>query len=1263
LIDLEDHQTKLIEIPALRRTLGDFNQKQLSVIEETCAPISGIWLESSFEGNPLASLKLFSSDTALVNEFITTLFAFIENEKKRDEVNSQSIVSFDVIDPYPHQEWIKSNDKLLTKVDWKNISSWFQLFSPIEQLKGSEIIKYLEELKKRLCILDLNKHDQKLSSKLIDIPLSTIEEWLFLAKKATALNPLCFIQHDSLQKQLEELKQCLSNLEINKHDQKFSIKLIDLPISTLEEWLSLSRKVTVFNPICFTQNDSLQKELQSLKQRLSSLELQDQDKTLSSKLVDIPMSTLEEWLSLAQKVITSDSFSSLLNPLHLIRLYRIKSVLSNLNEKTTLESIKLFQNLAEFEKQQRPIREAVLLLLEKTYQGNEASKPIFPKDLDISIDSMMEDLLCIVEIQKIVLGIGEDLTFERAIQFQSASELEIQIRPIRENVLKLSERLYQETTQLGLLCLEDLRILVKRMLEDLASIVQLKHVLNDLGADQAFERARQFKNAADLEREQRPLRIEISKLLEALYQENEILKPIFLKDLLSVTDRMIGDLLLAQNGIFALLTCPRQEGIESIVKTGLPAYLEFISRYREAFSRHRARFFSLGTLDRLYPFFCEDLFKLCQDNIRNNNSNLAELRPMVESLPSLSSYQEFRLQASDLSTEVLKVFAILREKEKQLREYPLEELEGIIRRLIAREARLSWKDRIEQKFPILRLAQKELSRKIQILDESSAKMRKLNQRFLSFNMDVEKIESPKDWEDLTRLRGPRSRRLREIIERGWDLGLTQLRPVWLMNPDTASQLFPLKAGMFDVIIFDEASQIPIENALPTLYRGKRTIISGDEKQMPPTNVFRKRLDDDEEYGSDDEDLDERVSEADRIELEDTWNRREIKDCVDLLSLGKMVLPRSMLQIHYRSKYRELIAFSNAAFYGNRLSVPVRHPESVIQNIRPIEVVRVDGIYANQTNRGEAEKVIDLLAERWSSPNRPSIGVVTFNSKQVDLIEDILAERAENDPAFRQALSNERDRQQGGEDMGFFVKNVENVQGDERDMIIFSSTFGRDESGSFRRQFGLLSQTGGERRLNVAITRAREKVILVTSLPINEISEALAKRECPKNPRDYLQAYFDYATKISDGSLETARRSLDIMTSETPSSQMSSNFEKDGFVRSVAAFIKSLGLKPSAIKENDAFGLDFVIEDPEKKLFGIGIECDAHSHPILENARAREVWRPKVLRKEIPHVHRVTSYAWYHRRREEEERLKQVLEGALGIMLTGASIKVSSGGRE
>lgn len=989
LIDLEEQKARLIDVPALRNFLTDLNQKQIAMIEEICSPIARIWLESAFENNPLIRLKIFSSDVALINEFTTVVFSFIDKEKRRDELNQQSIISFDVEDPAPHQEWIKTYNKFLQTVNWKNISSWFQLFSPNDLSKGTATIQQLEGLRAALNLLDKQKHDYQFSNKLIVLPISTVKNWVSIARSATA--PKTFFNH--------------------------------------------------------------------------------------------------------------------LNPLRLINHRRIQKILEELGETTTADRIK---------------------------------------------------------------------------QLENAAELECQLRPIRQETLKI---------------------------------------------------------------------------LDMLYQENSPSTSLFLNELKTVVDRMIDELVVVQNAFIALYSCPRQDEIQLIANTGLSAYHDLISRYEEAFSRHQMRCENLETLDRLSPFFGDELFNTCLTNIQDNKSTLDELEPIINSLSSLSAYQEFRLQLPDLSPEILKIFATFREKEAELREYPIEELEGIIRRLIGREARLGWKDRIEQKFPILRISQQELSRKIQHLDEANTKMRKLNQRYLALNLDIEKIKSPEEWEDITRLRGPRSRRLREIIERGWDMGLMQLRPIWLMNPDTASQLFPLRSGMFDVIIFDEASQIPIENSLPTLYRAKRAVISGDEKQMPPTYVFMKRFDDDEEYASDDEYDDEIISETERDILQDTWNRREIKDCSNLLALGKTVLPRSMLQIHYRSKYRELIAFSNAAFYSNDLSVPVRHPESVIQNIRPIEVVRVDGIYANQTNKGEAEKVVDLLAEKWTSTDRPSIGVVTFNAKQADLIEDVLEERAENDLIFRQALSQERDRQQAGEDMSFFVKNVENVQGDERDMIIFSSTFGRDEKGSFRRQFGLLSQAGGEHRLNVAITRARKKIILVTSLPINEISDALSRRIEPKSPRDYLQAYFDYASKISDGSLDAARTSLSRMASATPISQISSNFDKDGFIRSVAAFIKSLGLTPSAIKEDDAFGLDFVIENPDKKQFGIGIECDAHCHPLLKTARAREVWRPKVLQMEIPHVHRVTSYAWYHRRIEEMERLKQVIEDALCIKLKSKSNQI------
>lgn len=1106
LIDLEDQEMKLIDVPALRRLLKDFDQKQLTSIEETCSSMAGIWLGSSFEGSPLEGLKAFSPDSALVNEFASSLFRFIEKEKRRDESIGQSLVFFDVEDPTPHQEWIKSHEPLFSKVNWNDIASWFHLFPKNGESKGNKLIQQLEEIRASINSLELQDHDARLSMILAELPDSTIEEWLSFVESSV------------------DLEKQLNHLDLNN--------------------------------TCF-----------------------------SDRVTQLPISTIVEWLSLARCVLASTSFLSRLNLFTFVKRKRIQKILNDLGESSTLDKIAQLRNALELELQKRLLREEFA-------------------DHSHRIHKFLSDR-------------GENPTQENIVQLQYAANLELQQRAVRTKFLALSRRVQE-----FLDCLEKPTQEIEQFLEE----VELKF-------QQPFFQEGIFEK-----------RISMSMLLKKIYL---------------IVDRIIADLYLAQSGTAALYACPRQEEIEPIAKTGVSAYQDLVSRYGKAFERHRIRSQSMEALDRLSPFFSEALLELCQANIRNYRSSLRELQLLVEPLPSLAAYQEFRLQVPNLSPEVLKVFSALREKDKELREYPAEELGNVIQGMIAREARLAWKDRIEQSFPILRLAQKELSRKIHTLDESTTKMRNLNQKFLAFNMMGMGRLRAADWEEITRLRGPRARRLREVIERGWDMGLGRLRPVWLMNPDTASQLLPLRAGMFDVVIFDEASQIPIENALPTLYRAQRAVISGDEKQMPPTSVFMKRISDDEESAFTDEELEDMISDAEREALEDTWNRKEIKDCSDLLALGKTVLPRCMLQIHYRSKYRELIAFSNAAFYGNKLSVPVRHPESVIRNVRPIEMVRVEGVYSHQTNREEAESIVDLLAERWSSAERSSIGVVTFNAKQADLIEDILTERADQDTAFRQALSQERDRQQGGEDMSFFVKNVENVQGDERDVIIFSTTFGRDKLGVFRRQFGLLGQIGGERRLNVAITRAREKVILVSSLPINEISDALSKRQSPKNSRDYLQAYLDYASKLSDGSLEVARKSLNTMTSENASAQCSSNFDKDGFTRSVAAFIKSLGLKPSAITENDAFGLDFVIEDPEKKRFAIGIECDAHCHPVLEAARARELWRPKLLRMEIPHIHRVASYAWYHRRQEEMERLKLALEVALGVMLPREPIQSST----
>jgi hypothetical protein len=311
---------------------------------------------------------------------------------------------------------------------------------------------------------------------------------------------------------------------------------------------------------------------------------------------------------------------------------------------------------------------------------------------------------------------------------------------------------------------------------------------------------------------------------------------------------------------------------------------------------------------------------------------------------------------------------------------PRPEVGIAVRQTLARESRLAWKERFEQTYPSLLLDRESLSSRVKRLEELDGQFVKLNRELIAADSGLRERTSMSGWEAVTRLTGPRARRLREFFDAGLEIGLLRLRPVWLMNPDVASRVLPLRAGLFDVVVFDEASQIPVEHALPSLYRAKRVVVSGDEKQMPPTSFFSSRLESDEDELFDADEIDDAVTDSARAALEDKWKRREIQDCEDLLTLARTCLPAAMLKIHYRSNFRELINFSNAAYYGGDLYVPVQNPEERVKLDPPIIVRRIDGTYKAQTNQKEAEAVVDVVHEIWKSTgdNRPCLCVVTVN---------------------------------------------------------------------------------------------------------------------------------------------------------------------------------------------------------------------------------------------------------------------------------------------
>ncbi|HEV8603811.1 MAG TPA: AAA domain-containing protein, partial [Tepidisphaeraceae bacterium] len=328
-------------------------------------------------------------------------------------------------------------------------------------------------------------------------------------------------------------------------------------------------------------------------------------------------------------------------------------------------------------------------------------------------------------------------------------------------------------------------------------------------------------------------------------------------------------------------------------------------------------------------------------------------------------------------------------------------------------------------------------------------------------------------------RGQKAMRLRQVIQVGQEMHaqnenenasdgdpLFDLCPVWMASPETVAQIFPRKP-LFDIVIFDEASQCRLEEGLPVLTRASRVVIAGDPRQLPPSRFFESAIitTDDEEPQSDQD-----LFESHQGEVEDL-----------LQAALNLQIEQCYLDVHYRSRNADLIQFSNAHFYGSRLQPIPGHPANRT-TVAPIRLYQINGIYYDRTNEPEADQVTRIVHDLLRRADPPSIGIACFNLDQRDLIVEKLEALASTDPDFARRLTIARSRRGAGSFEGLFVKNLENVQGDERDHIIISTTYGPDKTGRFYKRFGPLGSAGGGRRLNVLVTRARQEVHVVTSIP-------------------------------------------------------------------------------------------------------------------------------------------------------------------------------------
>lgn len=425
--------------------------------------------------------------------------------------------------------------------------------------------------------------------------------------------------------------------------------------------------------------------------------------------------------------------------------------------------------------------------------------------------------------------------------------------------------------------------------------------------------------------------------------------------------------------------------------------------------------------------------------------------------------------------------------------------------------------------------------------------------------------------------------------------LPRLKPCMMMSPLAVSTYLNGTNMSFDVVIFDEASQVRPHDAVCAIYRGRQLVVAGDPKQLPPTNFFSKAMGDEAEGDE----------EADSI--------TDFESLLDVcLSLG---LARRRLKWHYRSRREGLIAFSNRFFYENTL---VTFPSASDADDAAVRFVYLaEGVFDEGVNAVEARKTAELVMEHFRESKDQSLGVIAFSMAQQNRILDELERLRRANPDLENCFDEQADER-------FFVKNLENVQGDERDVIILAIGYGRKPNGTISMNFGPLNKQGGERRLNVAVTRARQAMVVVSSMRSHDIDLSRTQTRGPT----LLRAFLDYA--------ERGRIAL----AESVSTDRHADFDS-GFEEQVYSELSSRGLSLHKQIGCGGYKIDLAVVDSQQTgRYVLGIECDGAAYHSTATARDRDRLRQAVLEDLGWKICRIWSTDWI---RNRDKQIQKVLD--------------------
>lgn len=446
--------------------------------------------------------------------------------------------------------------------------------------------------------------------------------------------------------------------------------------------------------------------------------------------------------------------------------------------------------------------------------------------------------------------------------------------------------------------------------------------------------------------------------------------------------------------------------------------------------------------------------------------------------------------------------------------------------------------------------------------------------------------------------------------------LTRLKPCLLMSPLSVAQYLPATGRRFDIVVFDEASQIGPHDAIGAIARGNQVVIVGDSKQLPPTTFFQKAADDE--------------GPVDDNAVED------MESILDQALASNM--PEQMLGWHYRSRHESLIEFSNIKYYDTRLHIfPAARGRVPDLGVKFHHIA--EGVYDTGKTRQNALEAAAVVAElvrnlRAYTPAERTFGVVTFSATQQELIEELLLKERERFPEIEPHFA--EDHPLRGEKV--FIKNLETVQGDERDEVFFSIGYGPDVQGKLVMNFGPLNRDGGERRLNVAVTRARMQLRVFSSIKAGDID---TNRTKAKGSAD-LKAFLRFAEDRMISSLDT---------NDEPSGDFDSDFERD-----VYDVLRASGHRVHTQVGCGGYRIDLAVSHPTQKgVYALGIECDGAAYHSGPTARDRDRLRQSVLEGLGWKLHRIWSTDWVYEREREMTRLEEAIEAACSAQPVAARV--------